>query len=161
VKSIKKVSGTLKLELAQYRSLEAFAMFASDLDAASRQQLTRGARLMELLKQPQYSPYPVAEQVASIWAGTHGKLDGVALSDVRRFESELLDHLRRNTSVLTTIRDTGDLTAEVEADMAKAIDEFAVGFMADQDATEEPLMPQDTEPPADEQQETIVKRSRG
>ena len=78
VKSIKKVSGTLKLELAQYRSLEAFAMFASDLDAASRRQLARGARLTELLKQPQYSPYPVEEQVVSIWAGTNGKLDEVA-----------------------------------------------------------------------------------
>ena len=75
VKSIKKVSGTLKLELAQYRSLEAFAMFACDLDAASRRQLARGARLTELLKQPQYSPYPVEEQVVSIWAGTNGKLD--------------------------------------------------------------------------------------
>ncbi len=75
VKAMKKVSGTLKIDLAQYRSLEAFAMFASDLDAASRQQLTRGARLMELLKQPQYSPYPVEDQVVSIWAGTKGKLD--------------------------------------------------------------------------------------
>ena len=77
VKSIKKVSGTLKLELAQYRSLEAFAMFASDLDAASRRQLARGARLTELLKQPQYSPFPVEDQVVSIWAGTNGKLDEV------------------------------------------------------------------------------------
>ncbi len=73
VKAMKGVSGTLKIDLAQYRSLEAFAMFASDLDAASRRQLTRGARLMELLKQPQYSPYPVEDQVVSIWAGTHGQ----------------------------------------------------------------------------------------
>ncbi len=102
VKSIKKVSGTLKLELAQYRSLEAFAMFASDLDQASRRQLDRGARLTELLKQPQYSPYPVEEQVVSIWAGTNGKLDEVPVSDVLRFESELLEHLRRNSDVLTT-----------------------------------------------------------
>ena len=94
VKSIKKVSGTLKLELAQYRSLEAFAMFASDLDAASRRQLARGARLTELLKQPQYSPYPVEEQVVSIWAGTNGKLDEVPVEDVLRFERELLDYLR-------------------------------------------------------------------
>ena len=84
VKSIKKVSGTLKLELAQYRSLEAFAMFASDLDAASRRQLARGARLTELLKQPQYSPYPVEEQVVSIWAGTNGKLDTIEVEDVLR-----------------------------------------------------------------------------
>ena len=87
VKSIKKVSGTLKLELAQYRSLEAFAMFASDLDAASRRQLARGARLTELLKQPQYSPFPVEEQVVSIWAGTNGKLDEVPVEDILRFES--------------------------------------------------------------------------
>ena len=87
VKSIKKVSGTLKLELAQYRSLEAFAMFASDLDAASRRQLARGARLTELLKQPQYSPFPVEEQVVSIWAGTNGKLDEVPVEDVLRFET--------------------------------------------------------------------------
>ena len=161
VKAMKKVSGTLKIDLAQYRSLEAFAMFASDLDAASRQQLTRGARLMELLKQPQYSPYPVAEQVAAIWAGTHGKLDKVALSDVRRFESEMLDHLRRNTDVLTTIAETRDLTAEVEERMAAAIDEFAAGFMADADAADEPLLPQDDGMPADQEQEKIVKRARG
>lgn len=77
VKSMKKVSGTLKLELAQYRDMQAFAMFASDLDAASKQQLTRGARLMELLKQGQYAPFPVEEQVVSIWMGTNGFLDDV------------------------------------------------------------------------------------
>src|SRR5690554_3650988 len=109
-KSMKKVSGTLKLELAQYRSLQAFALFASDLDAASRAQLTRGARLMELLKQGQYSPFPVEDQVASIWAGTKGKLDDVPLEDVARFEAELLGHLRRNTSVLTEISSSGNLT---------------------------------------------------
>ena len=94
VKAMKRVSGTLKIDLAQYRSLEAFAMFASDLDAASRRQLARGARLTELLKQPQYSPYPVEDQVVSIWAGTNGKLDEVPVEDVLRFERELLDHLR-------------------------------------------------------------------
>src|SRR5674476_1185032 len=91
VKAMKKVSGTLKIDLAQYRSLEAFAMFASDLDAASRQQLTRGARLMELLKQAQFTPFPIEDQVASIWAGTKGKLDDVAIGDVRRFETEMLE----------------------------------------------------------------------
>ncbi len=123
VKGIKKVSGTLKLELAQYRSLEAFAMFASDLDAASRQQLARGARLMQLLKQPQYSPYPVEEQTVSIWAGTTGKLDEVPVEDVLRFEGELLEHLRRNSRVLTTIRETNNLdddtTKALEAEVAK------------------------------------------
>jgi F-type H+-transporting ATPase subunit alpha len=129
VKAMKQVSGTLKLDLAQYRSLEAFAMFASDLDAASRAQLTRGARLMELLKQPQYSPFPVEEQVASVWAGTKGRLDDVPLPDVRRFEAELLDHLRRNTDVLTTIATSGKLEDATEQALSDAIDAFRSGFL--------------------------------
>lgn len=128
VKSIKKVSGTLKLELAQYRSLEAFAMFASDLDQASRRQLDRGARLTELLKQPQYSPYPVEEQVVSIWAGTNGKLDEVPVPDVLRFESELLEHLRRNSDVLTTLRETNQLSDDTVAALDREIDAFTKGF---------------------------------
>ncbi len=129
VKSIKKVSGTLKLELAQYRSLEAFAMFASDLDAASRRQLARGARLTELLKQPQYSPYPVEEQVVSIWAGTKGKLDSIAVDDILSFERELLDHLRRNTSILTTLAEKNVLDDETEAELEKAVDSFVAEFV--------------------------------
>jgi F-type H+-transporting ATPase subunit alpha len=128
VKSIKKVSGTLKLELAQYRSLEAFAMFASDLDAASRRQLARGARLTELLKQPQYSPYPVEDQVVSIWAGTNGKLDEVPVEDVLRFERELLDYLARNTQVLTTLRDTNVLDNDTAAALDTAVDRFKLEF---------------------------------
>jgi len=130
IKAMKAVSGTLKIDLAQYRSLEAFAMFASDLDAASRQQLTRGARLMELLKQPQYSPYPVEEQVVSIWAGTKGKLDKIAVPDVLRFERELLDHLRRNTSILTDIATSGVLSKEVEADLDANVDDYVSTFLA-------------------------------
>ncbi|GAA1990043.1 F0F1 ATP synthase subunit alpha [Isoptericola halotolerans] len=129
VKAMKKVSGTLKLELAQYRSLEAFAMFASDLDAASRGQLARGAVLMELLKQPQYTPYPVEEQVASIWAGTKGRLDDVPVPDVKRFESELIDHLRRNTDVFETIVASGKLEQETEDALAAAVDDFRNGFL--------------------------------
>ena len=91
IKAMKSVAGRLKLDLAQFRAMEAFAMFASDLDPASRAQLARGARLVELLKQPQSNPYPVEEQVVSVWAGTTGKLDDVAVEDVRTFESELLD----------------------------------------------------------------------
>jgi len=128
VKSIKKVSGTLKLELAQYRSLEAFALFASDLDATSRRQLARGARLTELLRQPQYSPYPVEDQVVSIWAGTNGKLDEVAIEDVLRFERELLDYLGRNTEVLTTLRDTNVLDDATVAELDKAVDAFKLEF---------------------------------
>ena len=129
LKHIKKVSGTLKLELAQYRDLQAFAMFASDLDAASRKQLERGARLTELLKQPQYDPYPVEEQVVSIWAGTNGKLDTIPVEDVLRFESELLDHLRRNTSVLTDLREQQQLTDEILAVMEKETDAFIATFV--------------------------------
>ena len=161
VKSMRKVSGTLKLELAQYRSLEAFAMFASDLDAASRQQLVRGARLMELLKQPQYSPYPVEDQVASIWAGTHGKLDKVALGEVRRFEQEMLEHLRRKTDVLTTIGSTGQLTEETEAALEAAVDEFTTAFLAGTDVSLEPEPIVVTDAASEQQQEQIVKRSRG
>jgi len=129
VKAMKQVSGTLKLDLAQFRSLEAFAMFASDLDAASRAQLTRGARLMELLKQGQFNPYPVEDQVVSIWAGTKGKLDDVPIADVRRFETELLDHLRRNSDVLTTIATSGKLEAATEAALDAGVDDFRNGFL--------------------------------
>ncbi|GAB3143729.1 F0F1 ATP synthase subunit alpha [Marisediminicola antarctica] len=128
VKSIKKVSGTLKLELAQYRSLEAFAMFASDLDPASRRQLARGARLTELLRQPQYSPYPVEEQVVSIWAGTNGKLDEVPVPDILRFERELLDYLGRNTDILTTLRETNVLSDDTVSALSEQIDKFKLEF---------------------------------
>ena len=93
VKAMKKVAGSLRLALSQYRDLEAFAAFASDLDAASRAQLDRGARLVELLKQPQYAPFPVEEQVVSIWAGGNGYLDDVPIEDISRFETEFLEYL--------------------------------------------------------------------
>jgi F-type H+-transporting ATPase subunit alpha len=134
IKAMKSVSGTLKIDLAQYRSLEAFAMFASDLDAASRQQLTRGARLMELLKQPQYSPYPIEEQVVSIWAGTKGKLDKIALSDVLRFERELIDHLRQSTKVLDHIAGSGKLSEEDETVLHTSVDSFVTTFLESENA---------------------------
>jgi len=160
LKSIKGVSGTLKLELAQYRALEAFAMFASDLDAASRQQLARGARLMELLKQPQYSPYPVEEQTVSIWAGTTGKLDEVPVEDILRFEKELLEHLRRNTKVLDTIRETSNLTDDTKAELEKAVATFKKSFQVTggaalhSSAKEEALAAEEID------QEKIVKQKR-
>ncbi|MBF0688797.1 MAG: F0F1 ATP synthase subunit alpha [Cellulomonas sp.] len=158
VKAMKQVSGTLKLDLAQYRSLEAFAMFASDLDAASRAQLTRGARLMELLKQGQYSPFPVEDQVASIWAGTKGKLDDVPIQDVRRFESELLDHLRRNTDVLSTIADSGKLEDATEKALGDAIDEFRLGFLTFDGS---PLVgSQEEDGDVEVEQEQIVRQKR-
>ncbi|GAA2222946.1 F0F1 ATP synthase subunit alpha [Herbiconiux moechotypicola] len=128
VKSIKSVSGTLKLELAQYRSLEAFAMFASDLDAASRRQLARGARLTELLKQPQYSPFPVEQQVVSIWAGTKGHLDEVPVEDILRFEAEFLDYLGRTGDILTTLAATNKLDDDTIAALEKAIAAFKLEF---------------------------------
>lgn len=130
-KAMKKVSGTLKLDLAQYRAMEAFAMFASDLDDASKAQLTRGARLTELLRQPQYTPYAVEDQVVSIWAGTNGYLDDVEVSDVLRFETEFLDHLRRSTSVLQDIAASGKLEDETVNALKTAIADFKAGFRSE------------------------------
>ena len=129
VKAMKKVAGTLKIGLAQYRDMQAFAMFASDLDAASRRQLERGQRLVELLRQPQYSPYPVADQVVMVWAGTNGHLDDVPVSDVLRFETELLDYLRHNTSILTTVAETGTWDDDTAKATADAIDAFKQVFV--------------------------------
>jgi len=128
VKAMKKVAGTLKISLAQYRDMQAFAMFASDLDATSRRQLERGSRLTELLRQPQYTPFPVADQVVSVWAGTNGHFDDVPVSDVLRFESELLDHLRRNTDILNTIAETGAWDDDTANAVTKAIGDFKQQF---------------------------------
>jgi len=162
VKSIKKVSGTLKLELAQYRSLEAFAMFASDLDPASRRQLARGARLTELLRQPQYSPYPVEDQVVSIWAGINGKLDEVPIPDVLRFERELLDYLARNTTVLSTLRETNLLTDDTVSSMSTEIDKFKLEFQTGEGETLASVGSEKFEAIAVEEvtQEKIVKHRR-
>ena len=156
LKSIKGVSGTLKLELAQYRALEAFAMFASDLDAASRKQLERGARLMELLKQPQYSPYPVEEQTVSVWAGTTGQLDEVPVQDVLRFERELLDFLRRNSEILTTIRETSKLEKDTEAALVAAVANFKKSF-ATHEGSPLPSVNVDALGASEVNQEKIVK----
>ncbi|MDR1790405.1 MAG: F0F1 ATP synthase subunit alpha [Propionibacteriaceae bacterium] len=129
IKAMKKVAGTLKIGLAQYRDMEAFAMFASDLDAASRRQLDRGARLTELLRQPQYNPFPAADQVVSVWAGTNGHFDNVAVSDVLRFEAELLDYLKRNTDILDEITKTEVWTDDLAERTAKAIDDFKAQFV--------------------------------
>jgi F-type H+-transporting ATPase subunit alpha len=129
IKAMKKVAGGLKLALSQYRDLEAFASFSSDLDPASRAQLDRGARLVELLKQPQYSPFPVERQVVSVWAGTEGYLDDVPVEDVRRFESEFLDELQRShAGIYDAIRETGDLSQDTVVALKDAIDEFRRGF---------------------------------
>jgi F-type H+/Na+-transporting ATPase subunit alpha len=130
VKPMKKVSGQLRLNLAQYRDLEAFASFASDLDAASRAQLDRGARLVELLKQPNYTPFPVEEEVVMVWAGTGGKLDDIPVGDIRRFESEFLQHLRHShAGVLAAIAD-GDWSDEIVKSLDEAITDYKQSFLA-------------------------------
>ncbi|WP_026530925.1 F0F1 ATP synthase subunit alpha [Haematomicrobium sanguinis] len=133
VKAMKQVSGTLKLTLAQYRDMQAFAMFASDLDAASKQQLTRGARLMELLRQPQYDPFPVPAQVVSIWVGTNGYLDDIPVEDVSRFESEFLEHLKHKSNVLTTIGETNKLEDSTIDELKSQVEDFKQGFFGEGD----------------------------
>ncbi len=135
-KAMKTVSGSLKLDLAQYRALEAFAMFASDLDAASKAQLARGQRLIELLKQAQYSPYPFEEQTVSIWAGTTGKLDKVAVPDVRRYETELLDFLRReHGDLLAAIRESGKFEKSTDQELTKLVETFGHQFRTSEGKT--------------------------
>src|SRR3954452_11354312 len=128
VRALKSVSGRLRLDLAQFRELESFAAFGSDLDKTSRAQLERGQRLVELLKQPQYSPFPVEEQVVSIWAGGSGYLDDVPVEDVGRFETDFLDHLRRNTDILTTLRETNVLDDDTVAKLGSEVDAFKLEF---------------------------------
>ncbi len=129
VKAMKTVAGTLRLALSQYRDLEAFAAFASDLDAASRAQLDRGARLVELLKQPQYSPYPMEQEVVSIWAGTNGYLDDVPVDDISRFESEFLDSLKRNNAgILDAIRESRALSEDTLTALKDAVGQFRRTF---------------------------------
>jgi F-type H+-transporting ATPase subunit alpha len=128
-KAMKSVSGRLRLDLAQYRELEAFSAFGSDLDKASKAQLERGRRLVELLKQPQYSPFPMEQQVVSIWAGTNGHLDDVPVADIRRFEREFLDHVGRSRPASTTpsCRPASSATTR-SASSRPAIAEFKQGF---------------------------------
>jgi F-type H+/Na+-transporting ATPase subunit alpha len=126
---MKQVAGSLRLELSQYRELEAFAAFASDLDAASKAQLDRGQRLVELLKQSQYSPYSVEKQVVAIWLGTGGHLDTVPVSDVQRFEHEFLSHLEsRHQGALTTIQVEKKLNDDLLAELDAAVNDFKRGF---------------------------------
>ncbi|MEY4498130.1 MAG: hypothetical protein RJA40_235 [Actinomycetota bacterium] len=128
-KAMKKIAGRLRLDLAQFRELEAFAAFGSDLDAASKAQLERGARMVELLKQGQYSPYSLERQIVSIWAGTSGELDSVAVADIRRFESELLDFIgRERKDIFTVISETKQLEDDTIAKMKSAVADFKKQF---------------------------------
>src|SRR5262249_5728608 len=129
IKAMKDVAGSLRLDLSQYRELESFAAFASDLDENTRKQLDRGARLVELLKQPQNHPMPVEEQVVAIFLGTKGHLDSVPVEDVTKFETEFLDHMRAShEEVLADIRDTGKLSDETSDKLTDAINNFKKGF---------------------------------
>jgi F-type H+-transporting ATPase subunit alpha len=161
IKAMKNVSGSLKINLAQYRDMQAFAMFASDLDATSRRQLDRGEKLVELLKQPQYSPYPVEEQVVSVWAGINGQFDDVPTDDVLRFEQELLEHLRRNGSVLQNIRETKQFDDDTAAALTSTIAEFKQSFQTSDGKLlagreEHRAMAED-----EVEQEQIVRQKRG
>ncbi|WP_328848843.1 F0F1 ATP synthase subunit alpha [Micromonospora zamorensis] len=156
VKPMKKVAGSLRLNLAQYRELEAFAAFASDLDRASRAQLDRGSRLVELLKQPNYSPFPVQEQVVSVWAGTEGKLDDIPVGEVRRFESEFLQYLRhKHAGVLAGIADN-QWNDDIIGSLDSAIAEFKQVFLNKEDerrVNDAPATPLE----GDENRETVTR----
>ena len=154
IRAMKKVSGTLKITLAQYRSMAAFAMFASDLDATTRAQLTRGERLMELLKQSQANPYPIEDQVASIWMGTNGYLDDIPVADVARFERGLLDYLRSRTGVLKTIKETGLLEDDTLAALKEGVEAYHSSFVSAEGLAPEAA---DGEVEAEHTQEQIVR----
>mgnify|MGYP001949666561 FL=1 len=160
-KAMKKVTGSLKVDLAQFRAMEAFAMFASDLDAASRQQLARGQRLMALLKQPAYSPYPLEEMTVSLWLGTTGRLDRVPVEDVIRFEHEFIDFLKRShEGILAGIRETTKF--EDEDALAAAYDSFTDQFETSEGGSIKPGR-EEAEAMEDDElgQEQIVKQKRG
>jgi F-type H+-transporting ATPase subunit alpha len=161
IKAMKNVSGSLKINLAQYRDMQAFAMFASDLDATSRRQLDRGEKLVELLKQPQYSPYPIEDQVVSVWAGINGQFDDVPTDDVGRFERELLDYLKHNGSVLQNIRETKQFDDDTADALRRDIDSFKREFQTSDGkllAGHEEHQPMDSD---EVEQEQIVRQKRG
>ncbi|MFC6162474.1 F0F1 ATP synthase subunit alpha [Kribbella sp. NPDC058693] len=161
VKGMKNVSGSLKIDLAQFRAMEAFAMFASDLDATSRRQLDRGQRLVQLLRQPQYSPYPVEDQIVSIWSGTRGHFDDVPVNDVLRFERDFLDYLRRESKVLEGIRESGLFGDDEAQAVTDALEAFKPTFQTSEGTllgTEAEAEAMDEE---DVEQEQIVKQKRG
>ena len=159
IKAMKEVAGSLRLDLSQYRELESFAAFASDLDATSKAQLERGARLVELLKQPQNQPMPVEEQVVSMFLGTGGHVDSVPVEDIRRFETELLDHIRGSEeAILEEIRKSQKLSEENEKALTDAINHFKKGFAATGGGSVVP--DEHAEPKGDEGKESVkVKKA--
>jgi F-type H+-transporting ATPase subunit alpha len=129
IKAMKKISGRLRIDLAQYRALEAFAQFGSELDKASQRQLARGARVVEILKQPQYEPVPVERQVVAIWVGTGGHLDDLPVEDAKRFVDGFIERLASGTDVLDSIRETGEMSEEVEATLTQSLEDFRQAFV--------------------------------
>ncbi|MER5390874.1 F0F1 ATP synthase subunit alpha [Saccharopolyspora sp. NPDC002686] len=161
IKAMKGVTGSLRLDLAQYRELEAFSAFASDLDAASKAQLDRGARLMEVLKQGQGEPLPVEEEVVSLFISTKGHLDSVPVADVRRFETEFLAHMRRtHETTLKDIVETGKLSADGEKSIVDAVEDFKKQFTASDGASVAPSEPDAEALAADEVGQETVKVNR-
>ncbi|MET7338151.1 F0F1 ATP synthase subunit alpha [Nonomuraea sp. NPDC005650] len=160
-KAMRKVAGTLRLSLSQYRDLEAFASFASDLDAASKAQLERGQRLVELLKQPQYSPFSLEREVASIWAGTTGELDDVPIEDVRRFESEFLDFIQAShKGIFDTIRETRDLSDDTVTALKDVVTDFKKSFTTSSGellVKDEPVAPLGAEEVGQEKIKKVVR----
>src|SRR2546421_2833349 len=152
VKPMRRVAGRLRLDLAQYRELEAFSAFASDLDKASRAQLDRGARLVELLKQLNYSPYPVEEEVVSIWMGTAGKVDDIPGADIRRLEREFLDYLRHSKKDMLAAIAGGDWSDDITGQLDAAFDEFLQMFRGE--GKEQRI----NEPPAEEMENGVETR---
>ncbi len=161
VKAMKAVSGSLKINLAQYRDMQAFAMFASDLDPTSRRQLDRGARLVELLRQGQYAPYPVEDQVISVWSGNSGHFDDVPVDDVLRFEQEFLEYLRHNSGVLQDIAETKLFPEEAQEATVDALADFKKVFKTSEGKL---LVGREEHEPMEEDeigQETITRQKRG
>jgi F-type H+-transporting ATPase subunit alpha len=154
---MRRVAGRLRLDLAQFRELEAFAAFASDLDRASRAQLDRGSRLVELLKQPNYNPYPVEEQVVSIWLGTEGKVDDVPVEDVRRFEGEFLDALRRQHRETLDAIAGGTWDDDVIGQLNGALDSFKQGFLTQDHQVRVNEAPAEPMEEGAESQETVTQ----
>jgi len=128
-KAMKKVAGRLRLDLAQYRELEAFAQFGSELDAATQQALARGERMVQTLNQPQYAPWPMEEQVVALYAGVNGYLDDIPVPQIQRFQDELREYMRTEETILKTIRETGDLAEETEQKLREAIEKFKKTFV--------------------------------
>ena len=132
-KAMRKVAGRLRLDLAQYRELEAFAQFGSELDTATQNALARGERMVATLNQPQYQPWPFEDQVAAIYAGTQGWLDKIPVGQVPRFHEELREHLRADGDVLPSIRESGDLSDETEEKLKAELERFLHGFNVEEE----------------------------